>query len=381
MLKKVNHFFSVNYIRLLIFSNSVIFVLFAKRIAASTNTTPVSIHISPDTYPTARRDDTTFDDFHGTKVSDPYRWLEDPDLPETRRFVDELNGISEPFLAQAHNREQIKTRVIYRQKSTKDEGEVFLDPNEISVDGTVSMGTFIHRPTKWTIDGSILAYGLSENGSDWVTVKFRGADKKDLEEIIDGTNTKGSSTEKNEFHSLYFHRMGTDYRKDVHVYDRKDHPDDFIFAKTSEDGKYLIISASHGGLYNALYYYDLSTFKVNKGNVGKITPKPLFDKMDAKYLYIDHDEDSMLIMTNREAPKFKLIRISLKNGSVWDIVPEHKHHRMESAFAAANNYLFLTYIEDVKHTLHIHDLATGLRLHTLPLETGSRFRQSSFPFE
>ncbi|KAK6725900.1 hypothetical protein RB195_004304 [Necator americanus] len=420
-LRRVNQSFSMTYAGLLTMSRFFVLILLGKLLAASRNaTTPDSIQISPNTYPAARRNNNIFDDFFGTKVADPYRWLEDPYSPETHRFVDELNAISKPFIAQAPSREQIMKRltklmdheryglpskhgnfyyydyntglqnqdVIHRQISTKDKGEVFLDPNEISADGTVSLGQ-----TEWTIDGSLLAYELSENGSDWVTVKFRGADKNDLDDVIHGVrhsklawlkdnsgifysrfpfhkaDTRGTSVEKHEFHSLFFHRMGTDYRKDVLVYDRKDHPDDSIQAEVTEDGKFLIIYISRG-FSNAIYYYDLSNFKENKGYTEKIDPKPLLDKMDALYQYVDHDKESMLILTNREAPNYKLIRVSLKNGSTWDVVPEHKQHRMESAFAAANNRLILTYIEDVKNTLYIHDLATGLRLHGLPLEPG-----------
>ncbi|KHJ99898.1 hypothetical protein OESDEN_00083, partial [Oesophagostomum dentatum] len=133
----------------------------AQRLAGST-----SIAISPATYPSPRRDDSIVDDFHGTKVPDPYRWMEDPDAPETRKFVDELNAISEPFIEAAPSRERIRERVIYQQKSLNEKGEVFLDPNTMSEDGT----TFL-RISAWTKDGSIFAYGLSEKGSDWVTVK------------------------------------------------------------------------------------------------------------------------------------------------------------------------------------------------------------------
>ncbi|VDM81591.1 unnamed protein product, partial [Strongylus vulgaris] len=267
-----------------------------------------SIAISPSVYPSPRRDDTIIDDFHGTKVTDPYRWMEDPDSAETRKFVDELNAISAPFIAEAPSREKLSERltelwdyekyscpskrglfyyysynsglqnqyVIYQQKSLKEKGEVFLDPNAMSSDGTTSI-----RISAWTKDGSIYAYGLSEKGSDWVTVKFRGADKQDLEDVITGvkhsslswlkdnsgifyskypehkTATEGTSVEKHKYHSLYFHRTVT------------------------EDGRYLIIDVSRGcDPYNLLYYYDLSAMN---GTIGKIKPTPLFEKLDAKY--------------------------------------------------------------------------------------------------
>ncbi|KIH65106.1 hypothetical protein ANCDUO_04575 [Ancylostoma duodenale] len=117
-----------------------------------------------------------------------------------------------------------------------------------------------------------------------------------------------------------------------------------------------------------LYYQEL----LNLENItGKISPRTLFDKMDAMYMYVDHDDESMLILTNRDAPMFKLIRISLKNSSVWDVVPENKQAVLESARSVAEDRLLIKYIEDVKHRIYVHELATGQRLYSLPLENGS----------
>ncbi|KAK6047972.1 hypothetical protein COOONC_14523 [Cooperia oncophora] len=92
--------------------------------------------------------------------------MEDPDAEETRHFVDQLNAISESFLAKAPSREKIRKRVLYQQKNVTEKGEVFLDPNTLSPDGTIALADL-----EWTNDGSLLAYALSENGSDWTTVK------------------------------------------------------------------------------------------------------------------------------------------------------------------------------------------------------------------
>ncbi|KAK6058562.1 prolyl endopeptidase family protein [Cooperia oncophora] len=378
-----------------------------------------SIQIHPSVYPTPRRDESIVDNFHGTMVPDPYRWMEDPDADETREFVDELNAISEPFIAQAPSREKIRKRltelwdyekyscpskrgdfyyysynsglqnqyVIYQQRNVSEKGEVFLDPNTLSPDGT----TFL-RISAWTKDGSIFAYGLSEKGSDWVTVKFRGVDKKDLGDTITGvkhsslswmkdksglfyckypdhkTAIDGTSVEKHENHSLYFHRMGTDCKDDVLVYDRRDAGYFMIGGTVTEDGRYLIIDVSRGcDPYNMLYYYDLSA----NGPIGKINPTPLFDKLDAKYEYVDHDDDSMLIQTNHNAPMFKLIRISLKDKSIKEVIPENPRHKLNWATPVANDRLVVSYIEDVKDALYVHDLNTGSQLYSIPLKVGS----------
>ncbi|CAJ0608720.1 unnamed protein product [Cylicocyclus nassatus] len=140
-------------------------------------------------------------------------------------------------------------------------------------------------------------------------------------------------------------------------------------AFVTDDGLYMIIRIDPNFTQNnMLYYYNLTGFDSSRG---AITPKPLFEKLDAKYDYIDHDDDSMLILTNHEAPKFKLLRVSLKNGSVWDVVPEHQKFILDSAKVAAHNRLVLLYLDDVKHTLHVHDLQDGAYMHSLNLIEGS----------
>ncbi|KAE9414216.1 hypothetical protein Angca_005338 [Angiostrongylus cantonensis] len=334
----------------------------SRRMKAST-----PIQISPTTYPVARYDETVVDNFHGTKVADPYRWMEDPDALETRKFVDELNAISEPFFAEAPSRDKIRQRltelwdyekysctskrgdfyyysynsglqnqsVIYQQKTLSDKGDIFLDPN--TPDGTTSI-----RISEWTSDGSILAYGLSE---------------------------RGTSVEKHKYHSLYFHRMGTHCMEDVLIYDRRDNADYMIGGTVTEDGRFLIIDVSRGcDMYNMLYYYDLSNFN---GSIGKIVPTPLFDKLDGKYEYVDHDDNSMLIYTNYNAPMFKLIRVALNDGSTKEVVPENPHSMLYWAVPVAGDRLVLCYIEDVKSTLYVHNLNSGTLLYPIPLKIGS----------
>ncbi|VDK19782.1 unnamed protein product [Anisakis simplex] len=189
-----------------------------------------SIYIDPAKYPLARKDPTIVEDFHGTKVRrqsktlciftivknvesefllrmefvdglkvpDPYRWLEDPDSDETKAYVDKLNAVSEPFIGASPIREKMRKKLIelwdyekygctskhgqyyyhfynpglhnqsllYQQKTLQDKGVVFLDPNKLSLDGTTSI-----RVQTFTRDGSILAYGISHKGSDWMTLK------------------------------------------------------------------------------------------------------------------------------------------------------------------------------------------------------------------
>ncbi|KJH40278.1 putative prolyl endopeptidase [Dictyocaulus viviparus] len=376
----------------------------------------VSPSIPPTSYPTPRRDETVVDDFHGIKIADPYRWMEDPDSSETQKFVNELNAISEPFLAQAPSRDKIRQRltelwdyekyscpskrgnfyyysynsglqnqfVIYQQKDVTEKGEVFLDPN--TDDGTTSI-----RISAWTKDGSMLAYGLSEKGSDWVTVKFRDANRKDLVDVIKGvkhstlswmkdnsglfyckypyhkTAIEGTSVEKHEYHSLYFHRMDLYemFAPCFGVFEIQ-----FLSGGTvTDDGRFLIIDVSRGcDPYNMLYCYDLSNMN---SAFTKIDPKPLFDKLDARYEYVDHDENSILIYTNYNAPMFKLVRVSLSDGLIKEVIPEHPRHKLDWAVPVAGDRLIICYIEDVKNELYVHDLNTGALLYQIPLKVGS----------
>lgn len=382
----------------------------------------MTVSIETSTYPSARRDETVVDDFHGTKVADPFRWMEDPDSAETKKFVDDLNAISEPFIKEAESRDVMRTKmtemwnyekfgcttkrgdyyyyqhnsglqnqyVLYQQKSLSEKGTVFLDVNAMNAEGTTSL-----RMSAWSKDGSIYAYGLSEKGSDWVAVKFRNCDGSDLTDEIKGVKhsslswmkdnsgvfyskypthagaTEGTSTEKHEFHSLYFHKMGTDCKEDVLVYDRRDDPNFMVDGSVTEDGRFLIITVSRGcDPYNMLYYYDLAA----AGNKieGKIQPVALFDKLDSKYDYIDHDSSSMLLQTNKDAPMFRLVRVDLADSSkMTEVVAEQPKNKLDWATPLPGDRLLVAYLEDVKASMYVHDLISGAKLYSIPLAIGS----------
>uniref|UniRef100_F1KVU7 Prolyl endopeptidase n=1 Tax=Ascaris suum TaxID=6253 RepID=F1KVU7_ASCSU len=385
-----------------------------------------SIFIDPSTYPLARKDESIVEDFHGIKVPDPYRWLEDPDSPETKAYVEKLNAISTPFIAASPVREKIREKltklwdyekygctskrgkyyfyyyntglqnqsVLYKQKDLNEKGEVFLDPNKLSDDGTTSI-----RTQCFTRDGTIMAYGLSEKGSDWMTLKFRTAEGVDLDDVVTGVKhsgldwmpdnsgvfysrypehksaIEGSSTEKHKFHSLYFHRIGTPQKDDILVADFREDPEYMCSGTVSEDGRYLIVDVSRGcDPVNLLYYYDLTA----AGNkiTGKLDLKPLFDKFDAKYDFVDSEGDTALILTNHESPMFKLIRVKwtdAKEGpSRWEtLIPEVEKSKLDWVTPVIGGRLIACYVEDVKNTLYVHCSKTGNRLYEIPLGIGS----------
>ncbi|MFH4973344.1 hypothetical protein AB6A40_000053 [Gnathostoma spinigerum] len=381
--------------------------------------------INPQSYPLARKDGCVIDDYSGTKVCDPYRWLEDPDSKETIEYVKKLNNISRPFIAGCSVREQMRTRltqlwdyekygctskrgkyyyyfyntglqnqsVLYQQKSLSDEGEVFLDPNVLSDDGTTAI-----RQSCFTHDGSIYAYGLSEKGSDWMTLRFKTADGEVLKDVVTGVKhsdlswlhdnsgilysrypehkgaTEGCNVEKDEYHSLYFHKLGTDEKEDILVSEFRSDARLMCTGSVTEDGRFLIVDVNRGcDPTNQLYYYDLAEVK-NKID-GKVDLKPMFKKFDAKYDFVDNDGDSALVLTNLNAPMFKLVRVKMADAddpSQWEVlVEEEKKNKLDWVAPVAGDRLVLTYLEDVKNTVYVHCRKSGKRLYQIPLEIGS----------
>src|SRR5438132_13540700 len=257
-------------------------------------------------YPDARKSD-QIDDYHGTKVADPYRWLEDPDSPETRAWIDAENRLTESYLAQIPERAALRQRltalwnypkygapfhkvgryfffkndglqnqsVLYKQASLTAGPETLLDPNLLSEDGTVAISTLAVSE-----DSKLLAYGTSASGSDWEEFRVRDvASGRDLPDHLQWIKFSGASwtkdgagffysrypqpgdkalTDVNRFQRLYYHRLGSDPAEDVLVYERPDQPDWGMNAEVTDDGRYAILSVWLGtDRRNRVYYLDL----------------------------------------------------------------------------------------------------------------------------
>uniref|UniRef100_A0A7E4UNI6 Prolyl endopeptidase n=1 Tax=Panagrellus redivivus TaxID=6233 RepID=A0A7E4UNI6_PANRE len=386
--------------------------------------TDISIH--PSKYPLARRDETVVDDYHGVKIPDPYRFLEDPDAPETEAWVAELNKISAPFYESADIREKLRSKltklwnfdriscpvkhgdsyyywhnsglqnqfVIYKQKGYKEKGEVFFDPNLLSEDGTTAI-----TAANWSEDGAIFCYGLSEKGSDWVTLHFKTADGTDLKDKITGVKFSsigwlsdnsgvfysrypehkgaiaGSCVEKDEYHSLYFHKMGTPQAEDVLVADFRKDPHLMVAASVTRDGRFLIANVCKGcDPANQLFYADLKS--INNQITGKVDLKPFFDQFDAKYDIVNFTGDDVLVLTNKDAPMNKLIRIKVgadnNNPSNWEtVIPEDPKRKLQNVAVAAGDKMLVEYLQDCSSRVYINDFNTGNVLCQIPLEIGT----------
>jgi len=338
-------------------------------VVRSQNSTGVAQQmIKTNNYPVARKSDQV-DDYHGVKVADPYRWLEDLDSAETRKWVEEENKQTFAYLAEIPARTTIKERltklwnyekygvpfkegnryfytrnsglqnqsVLYSVNSLDAEPQTLLDPNTLSSDGTVALsGIAVSN------DGKRLAYSLSASGSDWQEWKVRDVTTgKDLTDDLrwvkfsnaswmrDGSGfyyvrydePKGDSLkDTNYFQKLYFHKIGSPQSEDVLVYERPDQKDWLFDGAVTKDGNYLIITASQGtDVKSRIYYKDLRT---KDSQVIK-----LLDDFDASYVFVGNDGPRFWFQTDVGAPRGKIIEIDTTKPerNNWKIlVPETK---------------------------------------------------------
>ncbi|XP_052763088.1 prolyl endopeptidase-like [Mya arenaria] len=381
--------------------------------------------MSKFSYPAAKRDDTVVNEYGDQKIPDPYQWLEDPDSEETRAFVDAQNAVSRPYIEACPVRTKLQQRttemwdypkygcpskygssyyysyntglqnqsVHYVQDSLDSEARVFLDPNKLSEDGTIAV-----TGRAFSESGKYMAYGLSESGSDWNTIKFKTAPSaEDLPDVLtrvkfssmawthddkgifynrypegDG-KADGTETTSNLHQKLYYHVLGTSQSEDILVAEFPDHPQWMIGAEVSDCGRYLVMAIRQGcDPVNRLYFTDLSLLI---GGIDGLVPfVKVVDNFDAEYEYITNEESLFTFKTNLNSPNYKLINIDFSNHAMehWvTLVPEHEKNVLEWAACVHGNRLVLCYLEDVKNQLYVHELVLGSQLCHLPLEVGT----------
>ena len=358
----------------------------------SCNNSESQKHIEKLTYPTTKKVD-TITDYFGTKLNDPYRWLEDDMSPETEAWVGEQNKVTFDYLAKIPYREELKQRleklwnyekigspfkegeytyfyknnglqnqyVLYRFKN-KEEPEVFLDPNTFSEDGTTSLGGL-----SFSKDGNTVAYSISEGGSDWrkiiimdaltkeikedtiIDVKFSGMAWKANEGIYYSSYEKPKGSElsaKTDQHRLFYHKLGTSQKNDPIIFGEKEKRR-YVGGSVTEDGKYLVISASISTSGNELYIKDLS-----KPNSEIIT---VVDHFDNDTAVLDNVGETLLLVTNLNAPNKRIVKVSaLSPGSEnWiDVIPETENVLSPST---ASGYIFANYMVDAVSQVKQYD--------------------------
>src|SRR6266568_996307 len=322
-------------------------------------------------YPPARKSDVV-DDYHGTRVPDPYRWLEDPDSPESRAWIEAQNRLTAAYLAEIPARAALRERltklwnypkygapfhkagryfffkndglqnqsVLYKQASLTADPETLLDPNVLSEDGTVALSTLAVSE-----DGRLLAYGTSASGSDWEEFRVRDvAEGRDLSDHLKWIKFSGASwtndgagffysrypepgdkalTDVNRFQRLYYHRLGTEQTADVLVYERPDQPDWGMNAEVTDDGRYAVLHVWLGtDRRNRVYYLDLENPQ-HPRVTGRVVR--LLDDFDASYGFVGNDGPLFYFLTDLDAPRKRVIAIDTRHPerSRWrEIIPQ-----------------------------------------------------------
>ena len=343
-------------------------------------------------YPTTKKVDTVTNYF-GTDVKDPYRWLEDDMSDETATWVGEQNKVTFDYLANIPYREALKNRletlwnyekmgapfkegdytyfyknnglqnqyVLYRFKG-EEEAEVFLDPNTFSEDGTTSLGGM-----SFSKDGNTVAYAISEGGSDWrkiiimdalskeikedtiIDVKFSGMSWKGNEGIFYSSYEKPKGSElsaKTDQHRLFYHKLGTKQAEDNIIFGEKEKRR-YVGGGVTEDGKYLIISASVSTSGNELYYKDLSN--------PNSAIEPIILGFDNDTNVLDHQNGYFIMQTNLDAPNKRVVKVAVEKPDAknWeDVIPETENVLNVST---ASGYIFAKYMVDAVSKVKQYD--------------------------
>jgi prolyl oligopeptidase len=364
-----------------------------------------TLNAQSPTYPPARKSD-VIEDYHGTKVADPYRWLEDVDSPETRGWVEAENRVTFAYLEQIPERERIRRRltelwdypkygapfkkggryfffknsglqnqaVLYTQSSLTAEPEVLLDPNTLSADGTIALSILALSE-----DGRAMVYGTSGSGSDWQEFRVRDIatrqDRSDHLKWIKFSSAAWTHDGAGFFYSrypepaagadplldvnrdqkVYYHRLGTDQSADRLIYERPDHPDWGFGVEVSADGRYAVYSVWLGtDRRNRIYYQDLGDPKHPRLDAPVVR---LLDDFDAAYEFVGNDGPVFYFSTDQAAPRKRVIAVDTRRPerAAWrEVIPQ-----------APDVLEGVQIIHDTFVARYLHDAYSQLRLFAL----------------
>ncbi len=362
--------------------------------------------MTPPRFPDSRRSDHT-DTYHGTTVPDPYRWLEDPNSPETQAWVEAQNAVTLPYLEGLPRRAALQERltrlwdypkagvpwrrgaryfqfrntglqnqdVLFSAPSLDGEWTPLLDPNTLSEDGTAALnGLSVSQ------DGRHLAYAVSRGGSDWMEWFVRDvASAQDTGDHVrhskfssaawlpDGAGfiygryaapAEGEAlTEANYGQQLYLHRLGTDQAADELLLERPDQPEWGFHAHVSEDGRYLVVWVTLGtSPQNQLWVRDVT------GGAWR----ELVGEFRAMYSYVGNDGPLFYLLTDDGAPLGKLVAWNIETDERQDVISEGAD-KLEDAALVPDGLLIVTQ-HDASHRLTVHDRAGAAR-REVPLPT------------
>jgi prolyl oligopeptidase len=358
------------------------------------------------TYPETAKGDVV-DNYHGTEIADPYRWLEDDMSDETAAWVKAQNEVTFSYLESIPFRDALKERmteiwnypkmgtpfkegdlyfysyntglqnqsIIYMKKSLEEEGEVFLDPNGFSEDGTVALsGLSISNDQKYA------AYGISKGGSDWREFFVKDiATGKDLDDHLEWIKFSGMSWFKDGFFytryeqpeegdelkaanlnaRIFYHKVGTPQSEDLLIYQDADHPERGFTLGVTEDESYFFLGVTESTSGNALAF--------KKAALDDAPFTWLDEDFDDDYSPIGNQDNMLYVLTNNEAPLYRLVGIDLNNPARenWvDVIPEQENV-LESATLAGGK-IVASYIQDAYNAAYVYEL-DGTLLHEVSL--------------
>ncbi|HTM33141.1 MAG TPA: prolyl oligopeptidase family serine peptidase [Vicinamibacterales bacterium] len=359
---------------------------------------------SPPAYPATARGDVV-DDYHGTRVADPYRWLEDLDSKEVAGWVAAQNVVTDEYLASIPLRSTLNARLtelwnysrvglpitesgqlfyakntglqkqapIYRRSSPDAVPVLVIDPNVISAEGTTSLAQWAPSP-----DAALFAYCLAEGGADWQTIKVRdlstGSDLPDEIRWMRFSNLSWTKDSKGFFYSrypeppakkvleaalsgqaLYYHRVGTPQSEDVLIYERRDLPQWLIGGAVTEDGRYLLITMAKGASNeNRLYYADLGA--ASAPDLGAAV-QPIVEIDGAEFAAIGNRGTLLFIRSDQDAPNRRVIALELTNPapSDWKVIVPEQPEALEGV-ALIGGRIVGHYLVDVQSRLKLFAL-------------------------
>ncbi len=352
-------------------------------------------------YPEAERG-SQVDTYHGVEVPDPYRWLEDLDSEATARWVEAENAIARPYLDGISAREAIEKRlaelwsyeryglpfkeggkvfytrndglqdqdVLYVADSLEGEPKELIDPNGFSEDATISLAAYSVSP-----DGRVIAYGVSDGGTDWKTWKVRDVETAedfpdDLRflKFSDASWARDSSGfyysrypegpdgdgDGSAAVSCYYHSVGTAQSEDVLVYSLPDRPTQNPYATVTEDGRYLIFTVREGYTANAIHYKSLSSpdSEVNR----------LLDEWDGLYEFRGNEGAVFFLETTKEAPRSRIVAIDVTQPADWrEVVPEAAETLVGASYIGGR--FVARYLKDAHAVVKVFDVEGSLVRH------------------
>ena len=381
----------------------VIAILISPFFGIAQHTSPINKSMN---YPITTKND-VFDTYFGTKINDPYRWLEDDRSAETKAWVEAENKVTQGYLSGIPFRGDIKKRletlwnyekftapfkeglytyfykndglqnqyVLYRQKD-KNKPEVFLDPNTFSKDATTSLAGI-----EFTKDGSLVAYQISEGGSDWrKVIVLNTSDKSVVGDTLMDVKFSGLSWKGNEgfyyssydkpkegsqlsgltqYHKLYFHAIGTSQKEDKLIFGGDQTPRRYIGGGLTEDQRFLVITAAVSTTGNELYIQDLS--KPGSAIINVV------NNYKGDHSVIDNQGDKLYLFTNHNAPNYRVVTVDASNPAPenWkDLIKETENVLNVST---AGGKIFASYLKDATSLVMQYDMDGNLeRTVTLP---------------